>query len=73
MELGPQNHNGDSLLVPNSILVVYMDPLGFQGTLVPDSGLTTSPQLQRLARLSATVAEVARKANSTSQTLNLEL
>ena len=29
MELGPQNHNGDGLLGPNSIIVVYMDPLGF--------------------------------------------
>ena len=29
MELGPQNHNnGDGLLGPNSIIVVYMDPLG---------------------------------------------
>ena len=28
MELGPQNHNGDGLLGPNSIAVVYMDPLG---------------------------------------------
>ena len=32
MELGPQNHNGDGLLEANSIVVVYMDPLGlFQG------------------------------------------
>ena len=28
MELGPQNHNGDGLLGPNSIMVVYVDPLG---------------------------------------------
>ena len=28
MELGPQNHNGDGLSRPNSIIVVYMDPLG---------------------------------------------
>ena len=28
MELGSQNHNGDGLLGPNSIIVVYMDPLG---------------------------------------------
>ena len=28
MELGPENHNGDGLLEPNSIIVVYMDPLG---------------------------------------------
>ena len=27
-KLGPQNHNGDGLLGPNSIIVVYMDPLG---------------------------------------------
>ena len=30
MELGPQNHNGDGLLGPNSIIVVYMDPLGYR-------------------------------------------
>ena len=29
MELGPQNHNGDGLLGLNSIIVVYMDPLGY--------------------------------------------
>ena len=28
MELGPQNQNGDGLLGANSIIVVYMDPLG---------------------------------------------
>ena len=28
MELGPQNHNGDGLFGPNSIIVVYVDPLG---------------------------------------------
>ena len=28
MELGPKNHNGDGLLGPNSIMVVYVDPLG---------------------------------------------
>ena len=28
MELGPQNHNREGLLGPNSIVVVYMDPLG---------------------------------------------
>ena len=28
MELGPKNHNGDGFLGPNSIMVVYMDPLG---------------------------------------------
>ena len=28
MELGPQSQNGDGLLGPNSIIVVYMDPLG---------------------------------------------
>ena len=32
MELGPQSHNGDGLLGPNSIRVVYMDPLGQQST-----------------------------------------
>ena len=28
MELGPQSHNKDGLSIPNSIMVVYMDPLG---------------------------------------------
>ena len=28
MELDPKNHNEDGLLGPNSIMVVYMDPLG---------------------------------------------
>ena len=28
MELGPQNHNRDGLSVPNSIMAVYMEPLG---------------------------------------------
>ena len=28
MELDPQNHNGDGLLGPSSIIVVYVDPLG---------------------------------------------
>ena len=27
--IGPQNHNGDGLLGSNSIIVVYMDPLGY--------------------------------------------
>ena len=35
MELGPQNHNGDGLLGANSIIVVYMDPLG-QDAFQPD-------------------------------------
>ena len=28
MKLGPQHHNKDGLLGPNSITVVYMEPLG---------------------------------------------
>ena len=28
IELRPKNHNGDGLLGPNSIMVVYVDPLG---------------------------------------------
>ena len=28
MEVGPQNHSRDGLMVPNSIMVVYKDPLG---------------------------------------------
>ena len=30
MELGSQNHSRDGLLGPNSIVVVYMDPLGIK-------------------------------------------
>ena len=29
MELGSQNHNRDGLFRPTSIMVVYMDPLGY--------------------------------------------
>ena len=29
MERGPQNHNEDGLLGPNSIMVVSLDPLGY--------------------------------------------
>ena len=29
MESGPKNQNGDGLSGPNSIMVVYMDPLGY--------------------------------------------
>ena len=36
MELGPQNHNGDGLLGPNSIIVVFMDPLGILKSFKPD-------------------------------------
>ena len=28
MELGPQDHKKDCLVGPNSMVVVYMDPLG---------------------------------------------
>ena len=28
MELSPKNHNGDGLLEPDSIIAVYVDPLG---------------------------------------------
>ena len=34
MELGPQKHNRDGLSVPNSIIVVYMDPLGIDPSQV---------------------------------------
>ena len=48
MEVGPQNHNGDGLLRPNSVIVVYMDPLGMMFRVLGiwllsinfDSGLT---------------------------------
>ena len=35
MELAPQNHNGDGLLGANSIIVMYMDPLGIQTSSSP--------------------------------------
>ena len=40
VELGPQHHNRDGLLVPNSIMVAYMDPLGIF------YAVTVSPNLQ---------------------------
>ena len=48
MELGPQNHSRDGLLGPNSITVVYMDPLGEVDVLVTlgFKGLGTSSSLQ---------------------------
>ena len=33
MEIGPQNHKGDGLLGTNSIMVVYMDSLGYKHVL----------------------------------------
>ena len=33
MELGSQDHNRDGLLGHNSIMVVYMDPLGIKVSL----------------------------------------
>ena len=44
MELGSQNHSRDGLLGPNSILVVYMDPLGIQAPILLSS---LSPDLNR--------------------------
>ena len=32
MELGPQSHIKDGLSIPNSTMVVYMDPLGKQAS-----------------------------------------
>ena len=34
MELGPQSHNMDGLLGPNSIMVLYMEPLGYTRQMV---------------------------------------
>ena len=48
MELGPQNHNGDGLLGPNSIIVVYMDPLGKRAQHGQQRGVATSPRLHLL-------------------------
>ena len=46
MELGPQNHNGDGLLGPNSIIVVYMDPLGYLPTFAETTETETRPGLE---------------------------
>ena len=55
MELGPQNHNGDGLLGPSSIIVVYVDPLGcspIAGTCIVSSTLKQRcPKRQHLLRM----------------------
>ena len=53
MESGPQNHNGDGLLGPNSIVVVYMDPLGNRqsSSVEPYSDLRSSMTLTRTTKL----------------------
>ena len=43
MELGIKNHNGDGLLGSNSIMAVYMDPLGQLNTKQPSSQNPTQP------------------------------
>ena len=46
MEFDPQNHSKDGLLGPNSIMLVYMDPLGvFYG--IPCPGLGSAAGLSR--------------------------
>ena len=45
MELGPQNHSGDGLLGLNSIIVVYMDPLGYALEGLVARGLFVTTQL----------------------------
>ena len=46
MELGPQNHNGDGLLGPNSIIVVYIDPLGQIGYTWRDQMPEDNPDVE---------------------------
>ena len=53
MELGPKNHNGDGLLGPNSMMVVYMDPLG---------NLSQTPKAQAFA---STLEKTQNKTNFT--------
>ena len=48
MELGHQNHTGDGLLGPNSIIVVYMDPLGIYGDYCAAARRTKSSKSQTL-------------------------
>ena len=47
MELGPKNPNGDGLLGPNSMMVVYMGPLGtllsFYGLGIAAEGALVPP------------------------------
>ena len=43
MELGPQDHNGNGLLGPNSIRVLYIDPLGKKAKRLQDCG-TLNPK-----------------------------
>ena len=43
MELRPQNHNKDGLLGPNSMIVVYVDPLGKPAILLARN-LTLNPE-----------------------------
>ena len=55
MESGPQNHNGDGLLGPNSIIVVYMDPNPFETQVVELVGrhgtLSLTPYLKSRIRV----------------------
>ena len=44
MELGSQNHNGDGLLGLNSIIAVYMDPLGLRWDAQTKVGLINAKQ-----------------------------
>ena len=48
MEIGPQNRNRDGFLGPNSIIVVYMDPLGFRDS--SNTGRLGTVQLTRVRR-----------------------
>ena len=59
MELGPKNHNGDGLLGPDSIMVVYMDPLGYFCKL--------HPRTPAQAKLPGTLHPIARCQNTVSK------
>ena len=37
MELGPQNNGKDSRLGPNSVMVVYIEPLGYSDNTGPET------------------------------------
>ena len=43
LELGPQHHNRDGLVGPNSILVVYMDSLGYNHWLANEFAFSLAP------------------------------
>ena len=44
MEVGPQDHSKGGILGPNSIVVVYMDPLGDPYLILKRKGTRSPPR-----------------------------